>query len=258
MIMSKSNELKIHKKLADKYKAISKESFYLVYQNYWNNILLEGVSKDCNSLVLDCGCGIGRMLNFLCHRYNYVYGMDLSKDMLKVAYQDQENIKRGNIKLVISDMQQIGLKNESFDIVICKSSLHHLPEINKTIKEIYRILKKGGTLVISEPCRDNIIWRKIGLIYVKLSRRFSSHHRIFDSKALKEIMTQNGFKIKKIQHFGFIAFPLCAIAHLFPLMKFVLFNLFFAKILIKIDEKVIKIPLIKKFYWHIIIHSKKI
>lgn len=251
--MAKLNELDLHKNLVDKYEAIAKKQFYLVYQNYWNGIIFKSTPENRDSFVLDCGCGIGRMLRFLSHRYNHVYGVDVSVDMLKTVYKNKRNIT-----VIASDAQGMGFKDKSFDMVICKGSLHHLNYPDKAIKEISRILKKDGFLIVSEPCRDNIIWRKMGLLYVKFSKRFSNHHRLFYSKTLKRMMAQNGFEIQKIRYLGFIAFPLCGIAHQFPIMKFIPFNCVFTKILIKIDEIFMKMPLVKEFYWHIIIYSRKI
>ena len=45
---------------------------------------------------------------------------------------------------IIGDICNIPLNNESVDVVICKAVLEHVPEPQKAVKEIYRILKKGG------------------------------------------------------------------------------------------------------------------
>jgi len=236
----------------DKYKIISNERFYLTYHKYWNRILLERTSGTRTSLILDCGCGIATTCKLLAEDHDSVFGFDLRFDALKSAPGENNNIK-----IITSDAHAIGFKDESFDIVICKGTLHHLAEPHKAIKEIYRILKKEGTLLISEPCRDNFIWRNIGLIYTKYSKHFDSRHRLFYAGELMEMLSQNGFKIQKTRYLGIIAFPLCALAYLFPVMKFIPFNDYVTRVLIKIDEKIIRALFIKKFHWHIIIRSQK-
>ena len=52
---------------------------------------------------------------------------------------------------IIGDICNIPLNNESVDVVICKAVLEHVPEPQKAIKEIYRILKKGGKCFVYVP-----------------------------------------------------------------------------------------------------------
>ena len=249
----KPSELSVQKKLFNKLESIHTESFYINYQNYWNKNILDSVFHKRNSFVLDCGCGIGKMLTTLSQSYDRVYGLDLSADMIGANSKDKENVK-----LVRGDMQGMGFKDESFDLVICKGSLHHLAAPAEAIGEIHRILKKGGLFIISEPCRDNAIWRAIGCLYVNISKNFSSQHCVFNLSSLKEMLRQNSFEVQRICRFGFLGFPLCGIAHQFPLMKFIPFSDFFSRILISIDDIFVKLPLIKNFSWHIIIHSRKV
>ncbi|OGW75833.1 MAG: hypothetical protein A2Z72_04180 [Omnitrophica bacterium RBG_13_46_9] len=251
-MVAKLGDSDIHKILAGKYESVYKDKFYLAYQDYWNGLMVKFASENRNSYILDYGCGVGRTLGFLLKRYDNVYGIDLSSDMLKVAFQENKDAK-----IAVSDAQTICFKDQSFDTVICKSVLHHLAKPYKAVRELNRVLKKGGWLVVSEPCRDNLIWRRIGQLYVKASANFSDYHRVFHSEKLTGIIAQNGFEIQNISYFGLMAFPLCATAYLFPIMQIIPFNSFFTKIMIRIDEALMKVPLLKEFHWHIMIHSKK-
>jgi ubiquinone/menaquinone biosynthesis C-methylase UbiE len=253
MQRQKDNELDVQKKLVNKYKAISKQEFYRLYQKYWDSVILAPLPKQGHISVLDCGCGTGKMLQTLLNIYNHVYGIDLCIDMLKVIEGYKEKVK-----VVTGNIQEMGFKNNTFDIVICKGSLHHLTNPEDAIKEIWRVLKKNGLFILSEPCRDNVFWHNVGVAYTKLSRNFSNHHHLFYSNLLKKIIMNNGFTIQRIQYFGFVGFPLCGIAYQLPIMKFIPFNYTLCKILIRLDKSFSKIPLLRRFNWHIIIHSKKI
>jgi ubiquinone/menaquinone biosynthesis C-methylase UbiE len=249
----KSDEIKIHRTLAGRYRELAKKRYYLIYQEYWNSRILESASRSAESSVLECGSGSGLLLEFLSRIYRHVYGLDLSLDMLDIAAPTEKNYTP-----LLCCAQEIGLKNESFDLVICKSSLHHTPEPGRAIREIHRILKKDGTLIISEPCRDNFLWRKIGRGYTRLSKGFSGHHHLFRTRQIKELLAQNGFEIQRSRYFGLVGFPLCGAAHQFPVMNILPFNQILARWLVKIDEKLITIPGFKSLRWHIIIHSKKL
>lgn len=50
---------------------------------------------------------------------------------------------------VVSDAQQLGIASEAFDVVLCTEVLEHLPEPQKAINEMWRVLKPGGTLLLT-------------------------------------------------------------------------------------------------------------
>lgn len=52
------------------------------------------------------------------------------------------------------DIQNTGLADDNFDLIICFHVLEHVPEDRKAISELYRILKKGGTVLLQVPFRD--------------------------------------------------------------------------------------------------------
>jgi len=248
----KSTEAEIQKRLADRYRSLVCQEFYLRYQDYWNSVLLEEAPDKPEGAVLDCGSGSGILLGLLSRNYAHVFGLDLSHEMLKTGEEGA-----ADSRTLVGHAQMMGLKDNTFDLVICKSSLHHTPEPGRAIREIHRVLKKDGVLIISEPCRDNFLWRKIGQAYTGLSNKFSGHHHLFRSEEIRELLTGNGFEIQNSRYFGLAGFPLCGTAQQFPAMNLMPFNHLIARFLVKIDELFIKVPLIKNLRWHIIIQSKK-
>jgi ubiquinone/menaquinone biosynthesis C-methylase UbiE len=248
----KSNEADIQKRLARRYRSLASQEFYLRYQDYWNSVLLQAAPDKPEGTVLDCGSGSGLLLGFLSRNYDHVYGLDLSHEMLKTG----EESGAGS-RTLVGCAQMMGLKDSTFDLVICKSSLHHTPEPDRAIREIYRVLKKDGVLIISEPCRDNSLWRNIGRAYTGFSKNFSGHHHLFRTRQIKELLTRNGFEIQTSRYFGLVGFPVCGTAQQFPVMNLLPFNHLIARFLIKTDELLIRVPVIKNLRWHIIIQSQK-
>ena len=84
---------------------------------------------------------------------------------------------------IIGDVQNLPLSDESFDAIICKAVLQHVPEPQKAVKEIYRVLRKGGKCLVYVPflypyhgkkgvCKDYYHYTHDGIEY--LFRDFNS------------------------------------------------------------------------------------
>tara|TARA_B100000902_G_scaffold378244_1_gene411288 strand:+ start:419 stop:907 length:489 start_codon:yes stop_codon:yes gene_type:complete len=114
---------------ADVYNSRYKKIQYQKYMNALTNIDLEGK-------ILDLGSGTGLLSKFLHHK---LISLDLSYNMLT---------KFDGTK-VQADMSNIPFKENSFDFVLSFSSLMNSDNIENTLKEIRRITKKEGRVIIS-------------------------------------------------------------------------------------------------------------
>jgi ubiquinone/menaquinone biosynthesis C-methylase UbiE len=110
-----------------------------------------GVSKDAinhRPKVLDAGCGEGHLIQKIHEKYEDFdyHGIDITTIALKKA---KERCPYGTfIKMDIIAMEY---PSETFDFVICSEVLEHLYEYKKAMKELMRIVKKGGYLIITVP-----------------------------------------------------------------------------------------------------------
>lgn len=103
--------------------------------------------------VLDLGCGPASLWPELIKIKNIeLTGADISPAMIKEA---KKKFPDGDF--VIADSEKLPFIDGEFDVVICSSTLHHLPEIDKSLTEIKRVLKKSGVLVGREPQIDQFI-----------------------------------------------------------------------------------------------------
>lgn len=73
-------------------------------------------------------------------------------DILKKKFNSSKFLKS-------NPMGDFDLKNNSIDVVICYSVLHHIPNVSKILKECYRVLNENGTLLIREPCSSMGDWK---------------------------------------------------------------------------------------------------
>lgn len=115
---------------------------------------LLGIGGVRDRLILDAGCGTGPYGLELAREGNKVIGVDISRDLVAVSKQwaDREKLTflpmEGNI-------EHLPLADGSVDICFCGFILHHLPDIQKTMNEFYRVLKPGGMVALLEPNGSN-------------------------------------------------------------------------------------------------------
>jgi len=104
-------------------------------------------------LCLDIGTGAGHTAAALAAHAKHVYGLDPSEGMRQAAQDMYGHLS--NIEFVDGTSEQTGFDDESFDIVTARHTLHHHPNIEKTMLELARILKPGGRLVIVDEITPN-------------------------------------------------------------------------------------------------------
>lgn len=149
--------------------------------------------KNTNS-ILDFGCGNGHILNSLSEKLNIkdCYGIDT------VNY-----IKDITFNYLQYDNNKIPLDNESIDVATSLMVLHHTEVPTHYIKELHRVIKTGGSLIIRETDAYNI-----DLLHFNLLMEFIFYEIIFNipvqitrnyfsRNEWKSLFLNNGFKLIK-------------------------------------------------------------
>lgn len=122
----------------------------------WNVWCFEKMNIPDGSKVLELGCGNGLLWtkNKEAIKQNLDITLsDLSEGMLQGA---KENINNPNIKYQIIDVQDIPYEDECFDVVIARHMLYHVPDIDKALSEIKRVLKPNGKFYVSTNGSENM------------------------------------------------------------------------------------------------------
>ncbi len=147
--------------------------------------------KNVNTL-LDVGCGNGTFLSMVLNKFDVaVSGIDISLKMIeksKELLDDKADLKVG-------DSEHLPWNNESFDIVTCNASFHHYPSPELVLKEIKRVLKPDGILMIADPFTPNNLLRFILNLVIKFSK--SGDVRIYSQKEMQELLEKCGFTLIK-------------------------------------------------------------
>lgn len=107
---------------------------------------LELTGMNSKHYVLEIGCGTGIFTSNIAKSGAKIIAVDLSNALLNIA--KHKNIDNCNFQQV--DVHRLPYKNNSFDIILGSSVLHHL-DMKIALKEIFRTLKPSGQIVFAEP-----------------------------------------------------------------------------------------------------------
>lgn len=203
-------EIEYENKIAKDYNDFYYKSFWEVHQKKEFSNFVKSFLKP-HDKILDLGCGAATFWDqFKKFKQVFLTGADISPAMIKEAKKLYPNEK-----FVLISAQKLPFRNEEFDMVICSTVLHHMPqeETTKLLSEIQRILKPYGFLIGREPQSDAYLkdqgWLTgavMALVHMINSRtgfkphkepKVHAYHRSFRLNEFEETITQH-FTLKKI------------------------------------------------------------
>lgn len=143
--------------------------------------------------VLDVGCGRGVLLAELADRGFEVHGVERSA--AAAAGADP----RARIRIA-SDLAEVAHPADSFDAVLIWHVLEHLRDPVASVREIHRILRPGGKLVVAVPNFSSLQARWAGAAWFHLDLPRHVFH--FSLAALRRLLVQSGFACESEHHFS--------------------------------------------------------
>lgn len=156
--------------------------------------------------VLDLGCGVGHLLAWLTRHAPATYhGFDLSLNSVRAARATAA------VDVSVGDAGRLPFRDASYDRVICNGSAHHLPDVPATLRDIRRILRPGGRVVLHEPV-DTAVTGAIRHTLFRQSPYESpadlSHKDAFTRDAVERALRDAGFAHVHAVASDFLAYPL--------------------------------------------------
>lgn len=100
---------------------------------------------------LNVGCGTGGMNMVAADHGMASYGIEVSTDALEICHEKARRRSLPVEHFVQSPGEQLPFEADFFDVVYCLSVLEHVQDIHKTVHEMVRVLRPGGTLFIDIP-----------------------------------------------------------------------------------------------------------
>ncbi|MBI2672992.1 class I SAM-dependent methyltransferase [Candidatus Woesearchaeota archaeon] len=151
-------------------------------------------------IILDVGSGGGILDNELSRFVDKIIAFDLSYNNI---VQSKKTANRNNIYHLTADATNLPFKNNSFTKIIAADILEHIPKDDMTIKEIDRVLKKNGVLVITTPCTNptlSVDWlrRKAGL---HMEHAFGHVRPGYSKEDIEKLLKGTNLKIEKESYY---------------------------------------------------------
>jgi SAM-dependent methyltransferase len=149
--------------------------------------------------VVDYGCGAGENSVLLAMRKARVIGMDISPDLISLANKRMAlNGVRADYEFRVGSCYETGIPDHSVDGVLGVAILHHL-ELELAAREIRRILKPGGFVVLQEPVRDSALARIVRRLFPAKGNDISPHEHPLTSAELMSVVS--GMEIVTVRKF---------------------------------------------------------
>ena len=137
-------------KISERYDEVFDALYFRVYDAVTWKYLEPYVPTEPNAVVLDAGGGTARWAIRMAEKGCKVVLMDSSEKMLRAAARKVEaKGLQHRITLQRGDMADTGYADETFDLVLCEHALFLFREPDVAIRELKRVLKKSGALVVS-------------------------------------------------------------------------------------------------------------
>lgn len=173
---------------------------YATEENHWWHIAkrriveeyIKNLVKDKKQVkILDVGCGTGKNMELLSH-YGTVYGVDISAKALSYCK------KRGLTNLKKADITKLPFQNNFFDIIIALDILEHVDD-HKAVKELQRVTKKDGTIILTVPAYQWLWSQWDEVLY---------HKRRYTTQAVRNLFSSRTYTVKHSTYlYSFLVLP---------------------------------------------------
>ena len=146
-----------------------------------------------NKTVLELATGTGLIAKNIAGSAAHVEATDASAEMIAQARQSSRSTR---LHFSVQDMFHLPYADGSFDVVIAANALHIVPEPERALREMGRVLKDGGVLVVPTFTHgDNSFFGKVKAFFMKLAG-FPLHSKWTSAEYLA-FLRENGWAVRK-------------------------------------------------------------
>ncbi|MEM7290820.1 MAG: class I SAM-dependent methyltransferase, partial [Pseudomonadota bacterium] len=167
--------------------------------------LLDSLSEQQRGSVLEIGPGTGQFLGELTQRFDTVYALDNSREMLdaaRVNCQQNPQIDNASIEFIHGDTSTALKRGLRVDTIVVNMVLHHLASPAQLVRDINDLLNDNGQLIIAELCAHDQDWVRdscgdlwLGIAPESLSE-WTSQHQLNEIGSGQYLSLRNGFQLQ--------------------------------------------------------------
>jgi len=159
---------------------------------------LDHISIKPDAYILDIGCGGGKAVQELAMftARGKVYGIDYSEDMVRLSKKVNDKlIKQGSVEIMYGTVSSLPFEDNMFDLITAFEAYYFWPNLIDDLKEINRVLKPKGTLLLVNEVYKDDQFAKRNNKWVKLLNM-----QIHTPNEYKDFLGKAGYHIVKINH----------------------------------------------------------
>ena len=199
----------VFNKVYDKYDLMN-DIMSLGTHRKWKNDLISWVNPSKNKKIIDVASGTGDIAKLCSKKSNHKCEIFCVEPNLKMMEEGKKKLKKfNNLKWFLSTAEYLPFANNSFDFYIISFGIRNVTDIDKSLKEAHRVLKKGGRFFCLEFSKvENEILNKVYKIYSKVlpsigkfivgnenpyNYLIKSIDSFYDQVELKEKLIENNF-----------------------------------------------------------------
>ncbi|MGA1867864.1 MAG: class I SAM-dependent methyltransferase [bacterium] len=143
----------------------------------WKSILKTLTDDSPGRYALDIGTGRGDFAIYLARLGFIVTGLDLSENMISHA-RENARMHKLPIHFQTGDAEKLEFEDNTFDVIVSRNLLWTLPCPDKALNEWRRVMKPGGTLIVSDGFWKNYTWRRIHHFMLNVLNAIVTHGNI--------------------------------------------------------------------------------
>ena len=143
------------------------------------------------SLTMDIGCGVGSNLSLLKAIGLKAMGCDRSFDNLLLAKN------KFFLPFINGDLENLPIRSSSVELVIATDVLEHLEDDIAGVRELCRILRRNGHLIVTVPAFQSL-WGTQDIV--------TGHKKRYSKRDISNVLKHNGFQIMRSSYFNFFLF----------------------------------------------------
>jgi 2-polyprenyl-3-methyl-5-hydroxy-6-metoxy-1,4-benzoquinol methylase len=179
---------------------------------------------------LDVGSSSGVISNFLAGQFKNVTAVDIDENAIKIA---KNKFKKKNLRFMITNIEELEFKSDSFDIIICNQVYNFVENPKKLMSEIHRVLKPNGTCFFGARNKFAIIEPQYNLPFgswfpsiLPFGKKYLSYSELrkllekfdIDDYTIKILKNPRKYGFKKLEKYSLLTkyFPLKLFYNLIP------------------------------------------